>query len=84
MSTSSTQGTVSRPQSFNDINHLKLPSIKRTIDFYTKVLLFEHMPKYDHFTFEHQIFARMVQHNDLIVELRYVPDFADAQRAGIR
>lgn len=40
------------------------------------------MPQYDHFTPDHKLFAKMFQHeaSQLIVEVRYVPSQASAQR----
>jgi catechol-2,3-dioxygenase len=82
MTTETSAKPAAKPKSFNGINHLKLPcqSLKHTMDFYTKVLPFEHMPQYDHFTPEHQLFARMAQFNGLIIEFRHVPDHAKAQK----
>lgn len=80
----SAQAKSVRPQSFNGINHLKLPvhSLQKTRDFYTKVFPFVHLPKYDHFTPNHELFACMVMHEPtkLIVEFRYYPEQAEAQR----
>ncbi len=72
------------PPTFNGVNHLKLPcySIKKTHDFYTKILPFTPMPQYDPFTPDHKLFAKMCQHTPtkLIIETRYVPDQAAAQK----
>lgn len=72
------------PQSFNGINHLKLPvhSLRATLHFYTTVFPFTPAPHYDHFTPEHKLFAQMFIHEptNLIVEARYNPSQADAQR----
>jgi catechol 2,3-dioxygenase-like lactoylglutathione lyase family enzyme len=74
----------SMPTSFNGINHLKLPvfSIQKTHDFYTKIFPFTPLPQYDHFTPDHELFAKMFQHepSKLIVEVRYVPSQAAAQK----
>jgi catechol 2,3-dioxygenase-like lactoylglutathione lyase family enzyme len=72
------------PKSFNGINHLKLPchDILKTVDFYTKIFPFKRLHHYDHFTPEHKLFAVMVEHvpTKLILELRYVPEQANAQK----
>ena len=72
------------PASFHGVNHLKLPcfSIKKTHDFYTTILPFTPMPQYDHFTPDHELFAKMCQHasTKLIIETRYVPSQAEAQK----
>jgi hypothetical protein len=70
------------PTSFNGINYLKLPanSIQKTHDFYTKVFPFSPLPQYDHFTPDHELFAKMFQHEQtgLAIEVRYVPTQAAA------
>lgn len=82
MESTSTNGA--RPSSFNGINHLKLPvkSLHHTLDFYTKVFPFVHVPKWDHFTPQHELFACLFTHEPtkLVVEIRYQPDQAEAQR----
>jgi hypothetical protein len=87
MATSTTGPTKSAakpPRSFVGIDHLKLPvhSLRRTLEFYTTIFPFVHAPHYDHFTPEHQLFAQMFIHEPtkLIVEMRYNPDQAAAQR----
>lgn len=71
-------------KSFGGINHIKLPcfSIQRTLDFYTKILPFEHLPQYDHFTPDHRVFAKMFRDKatSIIVEVRYMPHQAQAQK----
>lgn len=71
-----------RPPSFNGINHIKLPchSIQRTLDFYTTILPFELQPHLDHFTPDHKVFARMLKYNNILLELRYNPEQALAQK----
>ena len=75
---------VKMPSSFNGVNHLKLASnnIKATHDFYTKVFPFAPQPQYDHFTPNHQLFAKMFMHepSKLIIEVRYEPSQAAAQK----
>jgi hypothetical protein len=72
------------PSSFNGINHLKLPcqSINVTHDFYVNVFPFTPLPQYDHFTPNHELFAKMFTHaaTKLIVEVRYCPNEAAAQK----
>jgi hypothetical protein len=72
------------PDSFNAINHLKLPcfSIQRTHEFYTKIFPFIPIPQYNHLTPQHELFAKMIQHepSQLIIEVRYVPAQAKAQK----
>lgn len=79
-----TDQPATRPSSFNGINHLKLPvfSLKRSLEFYTKIFPFVHEPKYDHFTPEHKMFAQMFiyEPTKLIVEIRHDPERAEAQR----
>jgi len=74
----------SMPPSFTGVNHLKLPcySIKKTHDFYTTIFPFTPVPKYNHYTPEHKVFAMMFTHapTKLIVEVRYVPEQAAAQK----
>lgn len=81
---STLSSNLQMPSSFNGINHLKLPSfnIKKTHDFYTKILPFKPLPQYDHFTPEHKLFAKMCIHEPtkLIIEVRYVPGQAEAQK----
>jgi hypothetical protein len=73
-----------KPRSFNGVNHLKLPchSIPETHDFYTKIFPFTPLPQYDHFTPDHKLFAKMFSHEPtkLIVEVRYAPEQATAQK----
>lgn len=76
---------LQRPSlSFRGIDHLKLPSssITKTHDFYTKIFPFTPMPQYDHFTPDHKLFAKMFYYepHKLIVEVRYVPEQAAAQK----
>lgn len=72
------------PSSFKGINHLKLPcqSINVTHDFYVNVFPFTPLPQYDHFTPNHELFAKMFTHaaTQLIVEVRYCPNEAAAQK----
>lgn len=72
------------PLSFRGIDHLKLPSlsITKTHDFYTTIFPFTPLPQYDHFTPEHKLFAKMFYYepHKLIVEVRYVPEQAAAQK----
>jgi catechol 2,3-dioxygenase-like lactoylglutathione lyase family enzyme len=72
------------PKSFNGINHLKLPcfNIRKTHDFYTKILPFKALPHYDHFNPQKELFAKMAMHEPTktIVEFRYVPEQATAQK----
>ena len=72
------------PTSFRGINHLKLPStsIRKTHDFYTRVFPFTPVPKYNHYTPDHKLFAIMFVHEPtkLLVEVRYVPSQAVAQK----
>ncbi|KAL6826708.1 hypothetical protein J3E69DRAFT_244493 [Trichoderma sp. SZMC 28015] len=75
---------VSMPRSFRGINHLKLAcfSVQKTHDFYTKVFPFTPQPRWDHFTPDHKLFAKMFRYEPtgLIVEVRYEPAQAEAQR----
>lgn len=75
---------MTMPPGFTGINHLKLPAndIQVTSDFYTTVFPFERLHQYDHFTLEHKFFAAMFSHKttNLIVEIRHVPEQAEAQR----
>jgi hypothetical protein len=77
-------GQPSMPNSFNDINHLKLPSpsVQKTHDFDTRIFPFTPLPRYDHFTPDHKVFAKMFQHKQtkLIIEVRYVPAHAAAEK----
>ena len=70
--------------SFHGVNHLKLPcfSINKKHDFYPKILPFTPLPQYDHFTPDHKLFAKMCEHapTKLIIETRYVPSQAAAQK----
>ena len=72
------------PTSFTGVNHLKLPcfSIQKTHDFYTRIFPFTPLPQYDHFTPDHKLFAKMFRHDQtkLIIEVRYVPSQAAAQK----
>lgn len=67
------------------INHLKLPAtdIRKTLDFYIKIMGCEYLPQYDHYNKENELFAVMfkVKHNsdNIIVEVRRSPDHAKAQ-----
>ncbi|KAF4944283.1 hypothetical protein FSARC_14716 [Fusarium sarcochroum] len=74
----------SSPTSFTGINHLKLPchDIIKTSAFYEKVFPFTRIHKYNHYTPDHKLFAIMLQHQptNLIIELRYVPAQAEAQK----
>jgi catechol-2,3-dioxygenase len=81
MSASGAPPSTPKPR-FNGINHLKLPvkNIHDTLTFYTKVLPFEWQPKWNHFTPDHELFAVMFTHGDLIVEARHLPDQAEQQR----
>jgi hypothetical protein len=76
--------TPSVPRSFNGINHLKLPaqSLTKTTDFYMRIFPFTALPQYDHFTPDHRLFACMFTHapTGLLVEVRYAPEQARAQR----
>lgn len=80
----STSKPLSQPKSLKGINHVKLPvfSLKRTLEFYTTVFPFIHLPELDHFTPDHKLFAQLFRHEPsrLLVELRYVPSRAEAQR----
>lgn len=82
--TSTFPSTTQQPPSFKGVDHLKLPvhSLKRTLEFYTTVFPFVHAPHWDHFTPEHKLFAQMFvyQPSNLIVEARYNPAQAEAQR----
>lgn len=72
------------PGSFKGINHLKMPvfSLKKTLDFYTTIFPFTHLPKLDHFTPDKKLFGQLFIHkpSNLMVELRYHPTQAEAQR----
>ncbi|KIM93902.1 hypothetical protein OIDMADRAFT_46013 [Oidiodendron maius Zn] len=72
------------PKSFIGLHHLKLPchSIKKTHEFYTTIFPFKPMPHADHFTPDHQLFAKLCIHEatKLIVELRYEPTQANLQK----
>jgi hypothetical protein len=74
----------SMPSSFKGINHLKLPchSLKKTHDFYTRIFPFTPLPQYNHYTPTHALFATMITHapSNLIVEIRYSPTEASAQK----
>jgi catechol 2,3-dioxygenase-like lactoylglutathione lyase family enzyme len=74
----------SKPTSFKGINHLKLPchSITKSHDFYTQIFPFIPLPQYNHYTPQHAVFAKMFTHEPtkLIVEVRYSPADADAQK----
>ncbi|KAM0812028.1 putative Glyoxalase/fosfomycin resistance/dioxygenase domain-containing protein [Seiridium cardinale] len=76
--------TPAKPTSFSGINHLKLPcdDIIKTSEFYERVFPFKRIHKYNHYTPDHKLFAIMLQHEptNLIVELRYVPLQAKAQK----
>jgi catechol 2,3-dioxygenase-like lactoylglutathione lyase family enzyme len=73
-----------QPPLTKGLNHLKLPShnIKKTHDFYTKIMGFNPLPHYNHYTPEHKLFAVMVEHpsTKLIIEIRYMPAQATAQK----
>ncbi|KAM0545035.1 hypothetical protein ACHAPJ_011545 [Fusarium lateritium] len=72
------------PKSFTGINHLKLPcyDIIKTGVFYEKIFPFKRIHKYNHYTLDHKLSAIMLEHEptNLIIELRYVPTQAKAQR----
>ncbi|KIL86460.1 hypothetical protein FAVG1_10289 [Fusarium avenaceum] len=80
-----TQETT-KPKSFTGINHLKLPchDILKTGEFYEKIFHLTRIPKYNHYTPDHKLFAIMLENKPikLIVELRYVPVQATAQKGG--
>lgn len=54
----------------------------KTWEFYTKILPFTPLPQYDHFTPDHKLFAKMFYYEPtkLIVEVRYMPEQAEAQK----
>jgi catechol 2,3-dioxygenase-like lactoylglutathione lyase family enzyme len=72
------------PSSFLGINHLKIPvfDLEATKTFYSTVLPLKYVPKYDHFTPAHELFAIMLTHEatNLIVEFRHDPVNAEAQK----
>lgn len=72
------------PRSFNGINHLKLPckSIRKTHDFYTQIFPFRPFLQYNHYTLDYKLFALMFMHPSTkpIIEVRYVPSQAEAQK----
>ncbi|KAG9496453.1 hypothetical protein J7337_013041 [Fusarium musae] len=73
-----------KPQSFRGINHLKLPcnDILETGKFYETIFPMTRIMKYNHYTPNHKLFAIMLTHEPtkLIIELRYVPEQAKAQK----
>lgn len=75
---------LSKPSSFNGINHLKLPSssIKKTHDFYAHIFPFTPLPQYNHYTSDHKLYGVMLVHapTKLIIEVRYKPSHAVAQK----
>ncbi|KAF4439755.1 hypothetical protein F53441_12500 [Fusarium austroafricanum] len=75
---------MKQPQSFNGINHLKLPcnDILKTEKFYETIFPITRILKYNHYTPDHKLFAIMLQHEPtkLIIELRHVPGQAVVQK----
>ncbi|KAF4987814.1 hypothetical protein FGRMN_10130 [Fusarium graminum] len=75
---------VTKPKSFTGINHLKLPchDIIKTGEFYESIFHLKRIIKYNHYTPDHELLAIMLEHEPtkLIVELRYAPAQATAQK----
>jgi len=76
---------IVHPPAIQSLNHLKIPvhDVRKTQDFYVKVMGMEYIPNYDHKKPNGQLFASMVrfQHEgkDIIVEFRLNAAQAKAQ-----
>ncbi|KAH6950822.1 hypothetical protein DER45DRAFT_578958 [Fusarium avenaceum] len=66
-----------KPKSFTGVNHLKLSchDVLKTGEFYEKIFHLTRIPKYNHYTPDHKLFAIMLEHKPtkLIVKLYYIP-----------
>ncbi|KAL6915127.1 hypothetical protein FSST1_012887 [Fusarium sambucinum] len=75
---------ATRPMSFTGINHLKLLChyIIKIGEFYETLFHLDRVPKYNHYTPDHKLFAIMLEHKPtkLIVELCHVTAQASAQK----